>query len=99
MYMGETVEASPTPMPPTNRQTINAHVPGRRTADGRHEEQKGGQDRGPFSAQGVGQPNAASGPKGQPKMALPITTPNQNGREIRTPVFRKMMAPEIKERS
>ena len=99
MYMGETVEASPTPIPPTNRQMMSCVMPpaiaqptvetANRTAE---------TIRVHFRPKLSASQTPAKGPKGQPNKALPVTTPNQNGVKENS-VLRKMTTPEISERS
>ena len=99
MNIGETVEARPTPIPPMKRQTTKTTMWSER-AHPAAEAMK----RTPASMRVRRRPIAsaiqtpASGPKGQPRMALPITMPVQVG-ESENWRSRKMIAPEMSERS
>ncbi len=99
MYIGETVEAKPTPIPPTNRQAINCIMLGASalpTADTMNK--KADTTSVCFLPIVSASQTPTSGPKGQPKIALPATAPYQNGVSANS-VSRKMMAPDIRERS
>ena len=86
MYIGETVAAKPIPMPPTKRQTMNC-IMSPATAQPTAETRNATDER--ISVFLLPNRSAsqrpASGPNGQPRIALPITAPYQKGvkRELR----------------
>ena len=98
MYIGETVEARPTPMPPTNRQTTKSTRPraaAQPTAESMNNREETIKVRFRPRLSAIHTP--ARGPNGQPKTALPMTAPYQNGLSENS-AFRKITAPEMSER-
>ena len=80
MYIGETVEASPTPMPPMNRQAINWYLSGaamQPIVDTTNSNVAKSRVR--FLPSVSASHTPASGPNGQPKIALPRHGPIPKG--------------------
>ncbi len=99
IYIGDTVEASPTPIPPTNRQTLKSIMPRASALP-----MADAMNRAADNSNALLRPKRsasqtpANGPNGQPRIALPVTAPTQNGERLHS-AFKKIIAPEISDRS
>ena len=97
--MGETVDAKPTPMPPTNRQRLSWSRSGASVLPSAESMKRiEATTRVLFRPAQSASHTPTRGPNGQPRIALPATNPIPNGVSWNS-VLRKRTAPEISERS